>query len=443
MKKNRTLFFVADMIALMIFSIGCLVIDIPMQIIDRVVGTNEEEVAVPQASTVNFAPTSTTIIEPIATVTTAPSAPTAPAKPTATEISPMDYEDTFMFRGNLLHSGVYQSPGPKLNPEPVWIFEGEEKIVSSPAIVDGILYLGSGSGINALDANNGKLLWTYVTEGRVDSSPAVVDGVVYFGGEDGQFYALDARDGAMIWTFSTGDRISSSPAIFDGKVYFGSYDSFFYALKADTGMEVWKFEIAGLVDLDTGIRKVVNSSPVIFKEIVIIGSGQIGGASAELFLYGLDAQTGEKLWEYPVWSNVSTPMVSNGVVYFGDFGNLNGLDASSGNLVFEYHTGIITTSPVIDNGVAYFGTEEGLLFAVDLASAEEKWIFNSGDYISSDPSVADGVVYFGCNDGFMRAVDAISGKELWKFDSSARITTSPVISAGVIYYGNDNLFALK
>jgi polyvinyl alcohol dehydrogenase (cytochrome) len=39
--------------------------------------------------------------------------------------------------------------------------------------------------------------WTFPTGDAVTASPAVVDGVVYVGAWDGFFYALDAQTGAL------------------------------------------------------------------------------------------------------------------------------------------------------------------------------------------------------------------------------------------------------
>jgi hypothetical protein len=42
----------------------------------------------------------------------------------------------------------------------------------------------------ALDAVNGNLLWRYTTDDKVVSSPAVANGVVYFGSYDHLVYAV-------------------------------------------------------------------------------------------------------------------------------------------------------------------------------------------------------------------------------------------------------------
>ncbi|MFZ0735444.1 MAG: PQQ-binding-like beta-propeller repeat protein [Candidatus Sulfotelmatobacter sp.] len=48
-----------------------------------------------------------------------------------------------MFRGNLQHTGTYNSTGvPKLNGVR-WQFHTGGRVISSPAIVNGVVYVGS------------------------------------------------------------------------------------------------------------------------------------------------------------------------------------------------------------------------------------------------------------------------------------------------------------
>ena len=55
---------------------------------------------------------------------------------------------------------------------------------------------------------NGAKLWNYTTGGFVNSSPAVVDGVVYIGSNDGNVYALNATKGDKLWNYTTGSLLS-------------------------------------------------------------------------------------------------------------------------------------------------------------------------------------------------------------------------------------------
>ena len=84
-----------------------------------------------------------------------------------------------------------------------------------------------------LNVNNvGNLLkkWSFKTGSGVFSSPAVVNGVVYVGSWDGTVSALKARNGALLWSYATGNGLGfSSPAVANGVVYIGSYDTNVYA----------------------------------------------------------------------------------------------------------------------------------------------------------------------------------------------------------------------
>ncbi|MGO9082373.1 MAG: PQQ-binding-like beta-propeller repeat protein, partial [Streptosporangiaceae bacterium] len=56
--------------------------------------------------------------------------------------------------------------------------------------------------------------WSVRTGGPISySSPAVVNGVVYGGSGNGSVYALNAATGAKLWSYPTGTSVFSSPAV--------------------------------------------------------------------------------------------------------------------------------------------------------------------------------------------------------------------------------------
>ena len=160
-----------------------------------------------------------------------------------------------MFRANPARTGVFPSNGPTRLNELAWKFKTDGEVYSSPAVADGVVYVGSGDGrLYALDARTGKEKWSFNTGGAVLSSPAVADGVVYAGvsefGHD-HLYALDARTGKekWKWTFQNNGLLNnSSPAVVDGVVYVGVIrlgPGYLYALDARTGEEKWSFKTDG------------------------------------------------------------------------------------------------------------------------------------------------------------------------------------------------------
>ena len=98
----------------------------------------------------------------------------------------------------------------------VWAFETGRQVLSSPAVVDGVVYVGSfDQKVYALSATDGTKRWEFATKGRVRSDPAVVNGLVFVGSFDNYVYALRAEDGRKIWSFETGGQVRSSPAVVD------------------------------------------------------------------------------------------------------------------------------------------------------------------------------------------------------------------------------------
>ena len=86
----------------------------------------------------------------------------------------------------------------------------------------------------AFDAATGKLRWSSLSGDAIDSSPAIANGVLYIGSNDHKLYAFNASGCASascspLWTASTGGAVSASPTVANGFVYTGSNDGNLYA----------------------------------------------------------------------------------------------------------------------------------------------------------------------------------------------------------------------
>jgi len=298
---------------------------------------------------------------------------------------------------------------------------------SSPAVVDGVVYVGPDNGsVYALNADTGDQLWSYNTGVQFDS-PAVANGVVYVGSSNGNLYALNASTGAKLWSYATGDQVYSSPAVANGVVYFGSFDHNVYALNATTGVKLWSYDTGGQID----------SSPAVANGVVYIGSS--------VNLYALNAGTGAKLWSYATGGSVlSSPAVANGVVYVGSFdGNVYALNANTGAKLWSYVTGaMVESSPAVANGVVYIGNDATKVYALNAGTGAKLWSFTgvaSGPFGSfSSPAVANGVVYVGSyGTGTFYALNASTGTNLWSIYSGAW-SFQPTIVDGVLYIHSGN-----
>lgn len=411
-----------------------------------------------------------------------------------------------MFRNDLVHSGVYAALGvPKLNGVK-WAFHTQGEVISSPAIVNGIVYVGSNDGnLYAIDQQTGSKKWSFSTEARITSSPAVANGLVYLGSYDGNFFAVDAGTGKLRWKFPiTGERrytathlhgslpagesmpdpfdvYLSSPAVWSGAVYFGSGDGNVYALDALTGALKWKFH--------TG--DVVHASPAIADGKLYIGSW-------DSYFYALDVATGKQLWRFKTGEDPdihnqvgiqSSATAADGLVYFGcRDSKFYALDAATGKQrwVFPNKGSWVITSPVVHAAKVYFATSDtALLHILDAQTGAAIDTLKFQWPVFSSPSIAGNTLYVAAQNGKLMAIDLITRKPLWVFQSEdsrrnlaglskpdgspkyeaafisnfyddmlvgigkmhtvGTILSSPVISGNVVYIGSadGNLYALQ
>ena len=260
-----------------------------------------------------------------------------------------------MFRANPQHTSEYDNDGSVPTKAELWRFGTKGPVRSSPAVSNGIVYVGSrDKNLYAIDAMTGKKKWRFGTKGSVRSSPAVSNGIVYVGSYDDNLYAIDAVTGKEKWRFATGGFVSSSPVVANGVVYFGSADKNLYAIDAVTGKEKWRFATGGSVF----------PPPAVSNDVVYVGS-YFG--SADKNLYAIDAVTGKEKWRFATGGSVfSSPAVSNGVVYFGsDDKNLYAIDAVTGKEKWRFATGeFVRSSPAVSNGVVYVGSDNNNLYAI-------------------------------------------------------------------------------
>ena len=348
-------------------------------------------------------------------------------------------QDTPMFRGDLVHSGVYAAKGAPSLHGVKWSFHTEGEVISSPAIVAGVVYVGSTDGnLYAIDQQSGALRWKLQTGGRIPSSPAVANGLVYFGSYNGNFYAVDVTTGKMKWKFHNAERrfagrhlhgsfpvdemmpdpfdvYLSSPVVWKDAVYFGSGDGNVYSLDAATGTLKWKFQ--------TG--DVVHASPAIADAKLYIGSW-------DSYFYALDAASGKELWRFKTGEDADThnqvgiqssATVANGIVYFGcRDSKLYAVDAATGRQrwAFSNNGSWVITSPVVHDGKVYFATSDTATFyALDAQTGASDYSLKFHWVIFASPAIAGNMLYLAGQDGKLVAIDLVARKPAWEFQTEA------------------------
>jgi quinoprotein glucose dehydrogenase len=218
--------------------------------------------------------------------------------------------------------------------------------------------------INGSNFNNLEIAWRFKTDSlgpfpeyKLEATPLMVKGVLYTtGGTRRSVIALDAKTGELMWAHSLreGKRAAAAPRQLSGRgvaywtdgkgderVLYVTTGYRLVSLNAKNGAVISSFGKDGMVDLKVGVVKGANeqidletgeigvhSTPVVVKDVVIVGSAMREGATVKThnntkgLVRAFDVRTGKQLWRF---NTIPAP---------GEFGNEtweNGSWAINGN----------------------------------------------------------------------------------------------------------------
>ena len=95
-------------------------------------------------------------------------------------------------------------------------------------------------------------------------------------------------------------------------------------------------------------------------------------------------------------------------------------------LLWTFKTaGPVKSSAAISGNQAVIGSNDGYIYALDLAHGQKLWSFKTAGPVESSPLITDGKVFAGSTDAFLYALDATTGKLLWKYETGDKILGSP------------------
>jgi len=326
-----------------------------------------------------------------------------------------------------------------------WKFTTNGSVISSPSVVDGIVYVGSqDKNIYAIGAWSGNLIWNFTTNGAIISSPAVANGNVYVGSEDGYVYCLNAYNGAFIWQtfvnsdlpFTFGDLVlKSSPVVSRGIVYIGSLDGYLYALNANNGDIVWRTQTDGPIE----------SSPAVADGAVYFTSQEPTAGN----LYKLDANTGGVLWNLSLPYQYSfvggtemlgSPSVAAGMVFASsDWGAYYAVNVTTGVVVWKFidpeAIEFIVSSPIYVNGTVFI-IDKFNIARLNATNGHTLWSTYTGDELYVSPSYADGKIYVTTSQRDIFILDTTNnGTKIATATTPSSSWSSPTIANGRLYIG--------
>jgi outer membrane protein assembly factor BamB len=240
---------------------------------------------------------------------------------------------------------------------------------SSPTVDNGKVYVGSlDTDVYCLEAADGRVNWTFNTEGHITSSPAVVNGTVYIVSEElstGALYKLNAADGSFVWKRELpyeliqtgGTDMHASPTVADGMVFTSSNVKKYYAINTASSGLVWTYQTSGAGEF------IVCSPPYENGKLFVVDHYSI---------VSVDASTGEALWSTYLGEELyDSPSYADGKVFVvTDQRSVYVLNATDGEKLSFFKTESNSYSSCsIYEGMVYLGSNDWNIYCLAEDSA--------------------------------------------------------------------------
>lgn len=225
--------------------------------------------------------------------------------------------------------------------------------------------------------------------------PVIARGLLYFGGSaDGKVCALDASTGAERWTFYTGAAVRFAPALWEGRVFVVSDDGWLYCLSGETGEIIWKRLGGPKEDLLLGNARMISrwparGGPVILDGIVYFGAGI--WPSEGIYLYALDAASGEVLWLNGESGGIEWDQPHGGARARSGISAQGYLAATAKHLFIPTGRGVPATFSRADGQLRHFPLQAyGRVGGADLVAVDDNF-FNSGHWFDASTGKSGGL----------------------------------------------------
>jgi outer membrane protein assembly factor BamB/plastocyanin len=285
-----------------------------------------------------------------------------------------------------------------------WLFpfEGRASTRATPVVEDGVMYIGSGTRLYAIDGATGATIWSVRHD---EDAPATLD-TAGFGDILNAVRAIPSPPGVALGA---------------GKVFVGLMDGRVASVSQETGEFIWATQI-GYDPPRKG--QAVSGAPLYVDGRIYVGLAN-GDWAFRGKVVALDAETGELLWEFYTIPRVRvTPIAYNPETRY--------LYAQGTAHVGRARR--ITNDPWFRGGAPSYTNlpdSVGVFGAIDTRTNRMVWKHEveAGVLGTSGPlTTAGGLMFRGSGDGTFQAYDARTGAALWRFQTGVRGSRGPSIT---------------
>jgi outer membrane protein assembly factor BamB len=352
--------------------------------------------------------------------------------------TPIDASLTF--RGDAARTGVVNGPGPGAAMALAFTQTLPGQIVTSPAIADGIAYVGAVDGrFRAFDLAGGVEIWS-IDLNVAWSSPSVAGDLVIVGTEDRDLVAVQRKTGDLAWRLPLEVFVAGSPAVADDRLYVATSSASsragavpgvgkVMAVDAATHRVAWEEDLPG-----------PSTRSIAVDGSVLVVPTDVGIAVA------FDRATGRELWRFPTPPFTDTPVIAGGMVFLagldpeGTRGALWAVDLESGQEIWHHTRPSRQTivAPAVDPAtrIVYAGTLDGDVVAIRVDDGTQVWTQHLGAEIGASPTKAGDVLYVATTGG-IAAMDAGTGQVLGTVPMDG-LPSSPAVADGYLVAGTQS-----
>ncbi|MEO2013077.1 MAG: PQQ-binding-like beta-propeller repeat protein, partial [Fuerstiella sp.] len=347
--------------------------------------------------------------------------------------------------------GLIEKPGKGLTSTPGW--RTQTLVVATP----GSLVIQGQTRMNvlALSTEDGSLLWH---KPKVTNNPNAIfvnDKVIIGVGERGSHLVLDPQTGEVEDNLKFFKRACTRLT--------ASTDSFFVR-----GEGMTRFDRASkTVQIDGAVRPACNDGVIPANGLIYLGPwacdcnlsliGNVARCSAGDFRFDYKTENAERL-EVAENGDAITPFEitdSDWATYRGNLNRSASTNVSIGaakNLRWHYKPNRTHVSSDLSaaGGLVFQSGEDGKVRAIDGATGDERWSFQTAGPVKYPPTIAQDRAYVGSADGFAYCLEAATGRLLWRFraapverrlmiygslSSTWPVNTGVLVHDGVAYFG--------
>jgi len=245
-------------------------------------------------------------------------------------------------------------------------FDSVATLTSSPVVMKGKVFVGSlDTNLYCLNANNGTNFWTFNTQGYITSSPAVVDGAIYVTSQEPKsaaLYKLNVESGELIWKLETpyklkqerGTDIHSSPVVAGGMVFVASNKDEYYGVNSTTGLVEWIYRTTEGAESGFLVASVAFCDERVF-------------LVDQFFISCIDATDGNILWKSWLGGEMYvSPTCADGKLYVAyDRRGVFVLNATDGKKLSFFEVGSnCRSSPIVYEGRVYVGNNDWKIYCL-------------------------------------------------------------------------------